>query len=306
VADSIFEDDELAADAIAPESSEAEVETASADTRVRDDQGRFAPKVDEPEAAEEPGDDDTPHEKRQVPQGALHAERERRKAAETNYRAAQAQLDALSQMRAQIAARQPQPIDAPGEDPASETAYLRQRLEQIEGTQQTMVQRDQLSQVDQAERQHLGSLLTQSEAEYRSVKPDYDAAISHVISARAQELALYGLTPMQVQEALQQEVLDITRSAIQQGKAPAEVGYQLAMLRGYRPDAAQPGAQQQGAGQRTVEAVGQARAASRSLGQASGTGSTRDLNASTIAAMSIDEFDALYSTPEGRKLIDAL
>lgn len=310
--DSIFEADELAADALAPDASEEQAQEA-ADTRARDEQGRFAPKAGENlqdlDKSDEGQTDADPQQpgQRQVPQGALHAEREKHKATKTELETARATLAALTQMRQQIAGRQPEQQKPPAnEDPASETAYLRQRLEQLEGTQQSMVQRDQMQQVDSAERNQLSAVLNRSEAQYRSVKPDYDAAISHVISARAQELALYGLDHVQVQQALQEEVMDITRSAIQQGREPAEVGYQLAMLRGYRPDAAQGGTAAPGAAQRTVEAVGQARAGARSLGQAAGTGATKDLNAQTIANMSADEFDALYSTPEGRRLIDAL
>lgn len=298
----IFEADELEAAAV---TAEPEVVEAPAPEVARDEAGRFAPKADEPVAEPEPQAEQ--EQQRQVPQGALHAEREKHKGTKAQLGQAQQQLQALAQLRQQIASRKLEPLPiAADEDPASGTAYLRGQIEQLRGSQASMEQRDQLSQVESAERQQLGSLLTQSEAEYRTVKPDYDAAINHVVNARAQELALYGLAPHEVQEALQQEVLDITRSAIQQGRAPAEVAYQLATLRGYRPEAGPAPTPQPGQAQRTVEAVGAARASSRSLGQASGTGSTRDLDANTITAMSPEEFDALYSTPEGRRLIDAL
>lgn len=309
----IFDEDELAADLVTENPEEPQTEAPSQETapQPRDEAGRFASNAGAPEeaVADAGGDSDQPGEKaRQVPQGALHAEREKHKSTKAQLEQAQQQLQAIAQLRQQIADRLPEPITSrEPEDPASETAYLRQRLEQIGASQHDMQQRQQLSQLEQAEHQQLGAVLSQSEAEYRSVKPDYDAAINHVVTARAKELSLYGLGQMEISETLRQEVLDITRAAIQQGRAPAEVGYELAMLRGYRPDATQEPLQPQaGAAHRVVEAVGVAKARSRSLGQASGTGTTRDLNASTIMAMSADEFDALYSTPEGKRLIDAL
>lgn len=306
----IFEPEELEAEQTGADgtiSEQPEQTEQQTDDRPRDEHGRFAPKQAEEQPTAEEGEAER---SRQVPQGALHAERERRKEAEGKWRSAQAQLDALQQMRQQITARQPEPqpqIEIRQDDPASETAYLRHRLEMIEGTQAGMVQRQQLDQVETAEQQHLAAVLSDSEAQFRAAQPDYDAAIDHVVNARAKELALYGLSPVEIQHTLRQEVLDITKSAIQQGRAPAEVGYELARLRGYqRAGQAQQQDQQPGAAQRQVQAVGAARAASKSLGQASGSATTRDLDANTIASMSIDEFDALYSTPEGRRLIDAL
>lgn len=304
MSDSIFNADEIKADETGaaddtPPEIVNEVVAGAAEQATRDEQGRFAPKPDA-----EPDKSGT------VPQGALHAEREKRKTFETQARQYKEQLDAIATMRARIAAQQPEPAPQIGEDDASQVAYLRQRLEQMEGTQNTLVQQRQAEQVDTAERQHLSAALSSSEAEFRAATPDYDAAIDHVVNARAQELALYGLNAVQVQQTLQQEVLDITRSAIEQGRAPAEVAYQLATLRGYRPETpqngSQPPVQQQSAAQRTVEAVAAARAGSRSLGQASGSGPVKDINAATIAGMSDDEFQALYSTPEGRRMIDAL
>jgi hypothetical protein len=160
--------------------------------------------------------------------------------------------------------------------------------------------------VEQVERQHLGAALSASESEFRQTKPDYDAAVAHVVNARAQELRLYGLNDVEVQQTLQQEVLDITRAAIQQQRSPAEVAYELAQLRGYRAEAGQAGQQGQGAAAAQVAGVAAARASSRSLGQAAGAAPAQDLNAQTVAAMTDEEFAALYSTPEGRRMIDAL
>ncbi len=302
--DSIFDADELAADAVIAQPDPDTQPDPQTDGPVRDEQGRFAPKADEP--AVEPQTDD--ERAKQVPHAALHAERERAKEWKAKAEAAQATLDAIQQMRAQAAARKPQEPTPPPvtEDPAAEMQHLRQRLAELGGNVHQIQQRDEMSRIDQAETQHIASLMRQSEDEFRASTPDYDEAINHVVQARAQELMIYGLSPMEVEQTIRAEVADIARAAVRQGRSPAEVAYQLAKLRGYQGQAQQQPAQQQSAAARTVAAVGAAQAKSRSLGQASGGGSTKEINAQTIAAMNIEEFDALYNTPEGRKLIDAL
>jgi hypothetical protein len=312
----IFSADELAADQLAPNAEAPPSPPAppappappSPPEPARDEQGRFAPKQGDPPAPEAEQRDERGNV---VPQGALHAEREKRKTAEQQAREYKEQLDAIAAMRARVAQpQQPAAGDAPAADAddKAQLAYLRQRLEQIEGTQQQSQQRQQTEQLDNVERQQLSAALTTSEAEFRQSKPDYDEAIKHVITARAEELKLYGLSQIAVQQHLQQEVLDITRAAIDQGRSPAEVAYQLATFRGYRPDAGgqQQQQQPQSDAQKQLAAIAAARQGSRSLGQAAGSAPPKDLNATTIAAMSDDEFQALYSTPDGKRMIDAL
>ena len=323
----IFNEDELAADQVVSDEANQETET-QAEQRLRDEQGRFAAKDDGPgRPAEESAETQEAGKTKQVPQGALHAEREKRKGAEaerdaeraraaeleTNWTKAKEQLDALAAMRAQIAAvKAPEPaVVAKPEGDASELEYLKARLAQIEGGvaevqgyQHQTAQQQQLAQVEEAEIAQLQHVTAQAETEYRATNPDYDNGIKFVVEARAKELQLYGIPQSQINEIIRDESRDIIRAAIQQGRNPAELGYQIALSRGYRPEAQQ---QQQGGGAAaTVAAVAAAKAGARSLGQASGSGPAQELNAQTIAAMDTAEFEALYSTPEGRRMIDAL
>lgn len=307
----IFSEEELAANAVTSDVANEDTETA-AEQRLRDDAGRFAAKDDEPPVEQQPADATTEDRNRQVPQGALHSERERRKGAEAraseaeaNYKAAKEQLDALAAMRAQIAAAKPAEVQAPQD--GSELEYLKSRMAEIEGTQHQNTQRHQLQQVEEAESRQLYTVANEAETAYRATQPDYDQAIDHVVQARAKELALYGMHPQQIQQAIADETRDIIRTAVSLGRNPAEMGYQIALSRGYRPDTGgqAPAAASRGAAA-TVAAVAAARQGSRSLGHASGTTATKDLNAATIAAMDGAEFEALYSTPEGRRMIDAL
>lgn len=293
----IFTDEELeaAADTL-PQTDDA----LPAETIQRDDQGRFAPKEDAPVDEVEPPADDKPKREGTVPQGALHAEREKRKGVEAELTAAREQLNAIAEMRRQIAERQPEALP-PADDPAA-LDHLRSRIEQ-QGQQINQFQQQRDSQaVNDAEIMQLRDVMATSEAEFRTAQPDYDSAINHVVQARAQELALYGLSQAQIHQTIAEEATDIAREAVRQGRNPAELGYQIAMSRGYRPEQA---ATPSGNAVAQLEAIGRGQAASKSV-SAGGSVRTQQLNAEAIASMSPEEFDALYSTAEGRKLIDNL
>lgn len=303
--DSIFEADELEADKVGPE-GEADQKP---DGQPRGPDGKFASKgADEPEPGEaqpQPGGDDADKgddgKGGTVPQGALHAERERRKVAEAELTKAREVLAQIQKFREAAANKQPDPL--PTADDPARLDHLTKRIEELGQAQHRTQRERELEAADLAEVQHLGTLMASSEAAYRESKPDYDAAIGHVVQARAQELQLYGFTPAQIQQAIAEEATDIVRSAVAQGRDPAELGYQIAVSRGYRPDAAQQSAN--GSAAATIEAIAKAQGQSRSLSQAAGA-TPQAINLEAIAAMSPEEFDALYSTPEGRKLVDNL
>jgi hypothetical protein len=303
MADGIFTEDELKAEQTgAAEELKAPEETQEQkDQRERDEQGRFKAKEPETEAvAEEAGDKEKGGT---VPQQALHAEREKRKALEAELKPLKEQLEALAKMREQIASRKP--ADLPPADDPAQVEHLRNRLAELEQGQTRISQHIDTQAVNQAEMQQLGSVMHQSETKFREQKPDYDAAINHVVNARAQELSLYGLTPPQIQQTIAEEATEIVRSAISQNRDPAELGYQIALSRGYRPAETANGTEQPSKAQQTIDAIARAQAQSKSLGGAGG-GKVQTLNAEAVLAMSPEEFDRVYSTPEGKAMIDSL
>lgn len=307
MADEIFSPDELEADKTqaSPEDNAAPVETQEQkDQRERDEQGRFKAKEPTPEGQAPEAEAGKPPQGT-VPQGALHAEREKRKGVEQELAAAREQLAAIAKMREQIASRKPAELPA-ADDPAA-LEHLRQRVAEQDQNLNRIGQHIDTQAANQAEAQQLGAVVSASEAEYRQQQPDYDNAIQHVVEARARELALYGLAPAQIQQTIADEAMDIVRSAVAQGRNPAELGYQIALSRGYRPQQAedQPAAQPTSGAAATVAALGAAKASSRSLGQAAGS-TPQQLNAEAIVALSPDEFERLYMTPEGRRQIDAI
>lgn len=265
------------------------------DDQPRDEQGRFASPEEQP-AADPEGDD----KQRMVPQPALHAERERRKAAEAEVARFKEQFAALQALKEQIAQRKPEPL--PPVDDTSGVEHLRNRLGEMERQQVQTQQRLDYEAVNRREMEGLGAVMRTSEDAFRAEKPDYDAAIEHVVTARAQELALYGIPPAQIQRTIAEEAADIVRTAVSLGRNPAEMGYQIAMARGYRPASAQ---QPSGGAVATIDAIARGQQVGKSVGQGAGV-PTKELNAEAIARMSPDEFEALYSTEEGRRLVDNL
>lgn len=312
MADGIFTDDEIKADKATADTPIEETEQQKAE-RERDEQGRFKAKEGADPAPSDNGGDEGEDGERTVPHGAFHAEREKRKASDEKAKTLEAelaplkaQLEALAKMREQIASRAPEALPA-ADDPAA-VEHLRTRLAEIEQGQTRITQHLDTQAVNAEEMQKLGAVMHQSEQRYRQEKPDYDAAIEHVVKARAQELALYGLTPPQIQHAISEEATDIVRSAVAQGRDPAELGYQIAVSRGYRaaaPDETNKDMTGVSPAQRTLDAIEEARKQGKSLGGGGGS-KPASLNAEAVKAMTDDEFEAIYSTPEGKAMIDNL
>jgi hypothetical protein len=313
MSDDILSDEEKAALAVGPGDDEVEegqqppeqqTEDEKPDERPRDEHGRFV-KTDEGE----PQGEDQEKKGGTVPQGALHAERERRKAAEARADEAQKVLDRIAELRAgkQAQGGEQQQGQQEGED---EVAFLKRRLSELEQGQKQTANYLQGQQLDQAEHQQLVSVLSQSENAFRAEHPDYDAAIEHVVMARANELRLYGMNDPDIAQTIREEIADISRAAIAQKKDPAEVGYEIAKLRGYVAKAPEqqlePRPNGGGKAADIVAAIATAQKQGKSLGQASGGATAQAINAQTSANMSQSEFDELYSTPEGRALIDSL
>src|SRR5689334_8054584 len=127
--DGIFTEEELKAqetNEVQPPPGETPEQKAE---RERDEQGRFKAKEPTEEEKEKGGST--------VPQGALHSEREKRKASDARAQAAEAELTALKEqlgaiqkMREQVASRKPEEL--PAADDSAAVEQLRKRLADVE------------------------------------------------------------------------------------------------------------------------------------------------------------------------------
>lgn len=275
------------------------------EARARDEQGRFAPA--EPQAEPE-------QRTRTVPHQALHQEREAHKQTRAQYQAAQEQLAQLQTIRDRVRAAQanPQPQEPTFQQPTEQDGqqqpvpgldHLQKRLDQIEQGNRQRETREQEAGIDQQEARVLHNTLAQAEAEFRQQTPDYGDAADHLLKARARQLQIMGVPDHEILDTIREEATDITRVAIQQGRSPAEVVYDWAQTYGYQPRGQQAPQQQ---GNAMLDAIAKGQKQGRSLSSARGGASTSDVNANAIANMGEDEFQALYATPEGKKIIDAL
>jgi len=301
-----FTAEELEAEAVGQETIEP---TTEQQDRARDEHGRFAP-------VEQQGE--TEQRTRTVPHQALHQERESHKGTRAELQAAREQLAQLQTIRDRIRTAQQtpapnteyqQPAQQPGDQggeqqqPVPGLDHLQRRLDQIEQGNRQRETREQEAGVDQHEARVLHNTLAQAEAEFRQQTPDYGDAADHLMRSRARQLQIMGVADHEILDTIREEAADITRVAIQQGRSPAEVVYDWAQTYGYQPKGQQAPQQQ---GNAMLDAIARGQKQSRSLSSARGGSSVSDVNASAIANMSEDEFQALYATPEGKKIIDAL
>lgn len=192
-----------------------------------------APEVKEPvkpdttaQKAEQPKEDKV------VPISALHEAR-------YEIREMRKKLDALSQIKEQVdeIRAQKQKPQVPGfeEDPLGNLKHGVDQAQNLYAETQNTLKQLEARQQDTLLQQHVISL----EHEFRQGHPDYDKAVSHVLEIKKAELEEVGITdPEQMQVAISQAVRSLTTRALEQGKSPAEVAYNLAKRMGYKQEEA--------------------------------------------------------------------
>lgn len=258
--------------------------------------GEGAPAVDEAaKTAEEAKARTVPHE-------ALHAERLR---ARQLAQELQAERDARERERARLdkieaMLRGDKPQEPAEQDPIAVLSSVQQQTAQLLEVQQ----RQQQAAAAQQEEAFVLNTLVQSEATFKAVKPDYDAAAEFLWNSRVAEAKLWGLGQDEAEEAVRAEIGQWSRQALAVGRSPAELFYGLAESRGYRTaaPAANPAAVPQPSGVEKVAAIKQAQQQSRSLSSAAGAAPAGDVNIRALLEMDDDEFAASISKVQFRKV----
>lgn len=247
---------------------------------------------------------------RMVPHAALHEERERRKQVEKDAaeqrRRDEERLNLVLQRFAQPQAAPQQPtaptLPDPQQDPAG---HILGRMQQSEAVLaqvvQALVQQSQQSQQVQA----AGGVMQRAiamEHEFAAQTPDYAQAVIHLKDQRNKELEAAGWAdPGERRQIMDAETQNVAQRALQMGKNPAQVVYELAKVRGFQA----PAPQQQAApetGQR-LEQIGRGQQQNRnSLSNTRGSGPA-PLNANSLLQMNDEEFEKAMSSKEGRELL---
>jgi hypothetical protein len=219
-----------------------------------------------------------------VPQGALHQERERRKAAEQQFQALQAKL-------AEIEARLNPPAEIVVPDPILDPQGFKQfQIDQIKQRAAEKAQAEQ-QQVEAQQTQAVLARLNQDVVAFKQTTPDYDTAFQHAMQARRQELAFYGNSPEQVEAQMEVDIKAIVQQAYQQGRNPAELLYEYAKMRGYSSTPAAPAPQPQAAAQ--VTALAESQRQTQSLAPAGGPANDGGITIEALSKMSEAELAAM-------------
>lgn len=273
--------------ALSPDQPEAEAPPPAPEPKPEPAPEREEAKPPEPDERDET-DLERPPEKH-VPHGALHAERERRKAVE-------AELAEMREWRKTVEAKLNPPTKAPEDedwpDPVIDPKGFAER-QRAEAKRQSE-RFEQFQQRSEAERTY--QTVATQEAQFRAATPDYDAALAHLVEAKRADYAMAGYGEAEIGPAIDLEAGQIARRAVQAGRNPAEVVYGMAKARGF---GAKPTAPAQPDEATRLERIA---AASRSVGAAAGSGGGAELTLEDVAAMSPEEIMAL-SEHERRRIM---
>lgn len=247
---------------------------------------------------------------------ALHSEREKRKGVQKELEAERLKFAKAEERMAilnefingggQPQVQQPQaaksPMDEEPIDPAKDfigsVEQMRRQqawlADQHKTTQQATQQRDAFTQVTNAYHQDAAALM--------QAEPAFKDAYLHLVNMRHKELEFAGIADKRQRDVtIAQEEAALVVQALQQGKRPAVMVYELAKLRGFVPAAAPAPAANGGAApsapaangktpaQQQVERLKAGQQVSQTLSGA-GTSSHEGLTAASLAAMTDEEF----------------
>lgn len=278
---------------------EAELEKAEAPETPEETEAPAPEKTEEPaEPVSEPPKDaveSKPKEKRGDPTIALRQARQeakelkeqlRRKDIEDGqkYAALQARLDALT--------------NPPAEKPEFDTdpaGYLKARVDDLDKeTAQTKREREQQN----VERQ-ITSRIQGAEQSFMKEHPDYRDAVIHYVNVMSKNMEVLGVIPEnQRTEAIRQEILRLGAMAVQRGKDPAELVYEIARTTGFT-------GKTKVANEEKLETIERGQEASSTLGSGSRADAGK-LTLDSLAKMDDDEFNSLIGDEKKWKQIGSI
>lgn len=132
-------------------------------------------------------------------------------------------------------------------------------------------------------------------ATFEKATPDYRKAYDFILNSRAAELKAIGYdTPESLHNALTNDEFAIAEMAFAKGKSPAEMLYALAVQRGYKTAA--PAADDtktgEGSAAERLEKIAEGQAANKSLSDLGGEAPGGAMTAAQLIAMPMAEFEA--------------
>jgi hypothetical protein len=251
-----------------------ELVTIGPDGKPRDDKGRF------------------------VPQAALHKERERRKATETELQAQRQQfaraderLAVLNEILGKATEAPAQQQQAAMPDPETDPiGALQHAFKCIETLQQQIADREQ-RETEKDEAKRFNNIFLNEAEHYQKSNPDFKDAVTFLAESRRTELRAAGFENREIEGMINEELRSNVTRAFKMQRSPAQLLHNLAKARGFtvvpksehqQPDVMEK-LQKIDKGQRT------AGASLTNAGGSSGEGLTTE----ALANMSEDEFAAV-------------
>ncbi len=233
----------------------------------------------------------TPKVEQMVSLAALHEERGKRKELGTKLSATERELAELKGKfsiieRLQVPKQEQEAPLTPEGDIFGYVKKLGETNEQL----QKRIEEGEATRKEEGERNNLISSYKSDAAAFTAKNPDFGEAYNHLLQSRAQEMIALGYDdPASLQQALQNEEIQIARLAFQKGKSPAEIIYALAQQRGYKKADAKADGNDPA---KKLETIARGQEANKSLSNTGGNSGDGDVTAEMLLKMSSEEFDA--------------
>lgn len=223
-----------------------------------------------------------------VPLEALHEERTKRKDIDRRFREVEIEN---ARFRERFAILEKAQQVAPTAPPDPETDFIgavKHQNETLTQLQKRLEQRDAADQ-EAHQRGELVRNYAAAASDFERATPDFKPAYAHLLQSRAAELAELGYSPGEIQQAIQNEELQIATVAFQKGKNPGEIIYNLAKQRGYVKKDDKAAADAAAA---KLDAQERGQQANKSLSNTGGSNGDVEMTAERLLAMPLNEFEA--------------
>ncbi|WP_020094979.1 hypothetical protein [Methylobacterium sp. 285MFTsu5.1] len=278
------------------------------------------PETGEPEAAPEAQPRD--EKGKFVPHGALHEERERRKAVEKErdelrerFARGDERLRILSEAMQRPAtpaqpAAAPEPVKVP--DPAEDifgyAKHLEQQIEALRTGQTQITESQKKAEESRRANDERNEVIGFYQQDLRTaIQADASVAdaYEHLFAGRVAELTLFGMAQKDAIEAVREEEFNLAQTARQRGQSPAAMIAALAKSRGFAPKAPEPAPAPAAAAPAETAVERAARAAAGQAGpgrslSAAGGQPAGEITLETLSSMSEADFEKLMASNPAR------
>lgn len=130
---------------------------------------------------------------------------------------------------------QPEPIPDPTLNPIEALQYVTKQQQQqadlIRQQNEYIQQQNLIGEVQRRYRDDANRFMTE--------KADFRDAYTHAVNGRIRQLQISGATPEQANQQVIREEMELAYNALQAGRSPAQVIYEMAQSYGYQPKAGQ-------------------------------------------------------------------